>query len=131
MFLGRTFTFLQGLIAFAVGVWGTLTSDWSFLRVSADPAGLIELNAAIGGVWLFLGTWWLVGTFGRRLRTVVGAITALYFFVAAARTVSLLTHGGAEDFTLIFLAFEAVSVVLGALLYGRVLNPERRRIFGS
>ena len=131
MFFAKIFTFIQGLIALAVGVWASLATDWSALGVSATPAGVIELNAAIGGVWVFLGLWWTVGTFGRRLRSVVGAIAALYAAVAIARSVSIVVNGGAEAFTLAFLAFEVVSVVLAVLLFTRVLNPERRRIFAS
>ena len=130
MLAGRLFLFFNGLLGLLLGGFVTLFADLSILGIQLTGAPLIEVRTAMGGAWLTLGLYWFAATFGRRVRTAVGAVSGFYAVTAIARGIAM-QAGGSTEATLMFLAFEAVVALLGALLFFVTLAPNRRRIFAG
>ena len=129
MIVARLFNLLQGLVALAVGLYCAGLGDLTVIGIDVRGAGAIETHAAIGGTWIFLGLLMLTGVNSHRARDTAAMISILYLVVATVRILAMQSHA-AESFTLIYLAFEMFSSLLGLMIW-RTLNPNRRRIFGS
>lgn len=127
--LTRLFLGVQGLVALAVGLVCAFLNDWSLLDVDVGAAGRIELKVAIGGTWLFLGVHFFTGAIGSNLRAYLVQVAALYGILAVIRLVAMQSDAASMN-TLLFLAFEMVSVLIALVLFARS-NPDRRRIFGG